>query len=243
MALRPHHPCPCGSGKQYRLCCMPKRIDESEQAAAEIREAQEPLERELCEFAVARLGPSASDEAFEAFRLDDPITIDEKDAYEPGLFSTWFLYAWIRDWKGARNTIARAFVESAGEEMPDAARYFVDLIVDTPHSFFEVTGVTPGRRIELRDLFLDTRHDVIERTASHALREDEIIYARVLPLSGFSLLMGGGAMPLPASEKPAILACRDELRSLFGTLSSFALLGSADTLRGMYLEMRRRRLE
>jgi hypothetical protein len=221
-------------------------LDESEQAALEIREAQEPLERALCGFAFERLGDGASDEtfeAFEAFRLDDPITIDEKDAQEPGLFSTWFLYAWIRDWNGTRNTIARAFAEFAGEELPDAAHGFLDLIVDTPHSFFEVAHVTPGRRIELRDLFLDTRHDVIERTASHALRKGEIIYARVLPLSGFSLLMGGGAIPLPAAEKPTILACRDELRGLFGTLSSFALLGSSDTLRGTYLEMRRRRLQ
>lgn len=76
-------PCPCGSGKKYKLCCLNaanSTADSPEMLTwRRIRRALDGLPNTMLRFTVETFGPTALEEAWEEFVLDTDLEYSEFD--------------------------------------------------------------------------------------------------------------------------------------------------------------------
>lgn len=237
-----NRPCPCGSGKKLKNCCLDRSEERLMEAARLARAAQEGLERRLHQFARELLGAKAPESAWREFVLEYGGI--EPDGPEIQLFEPWFLYEWRpkriggRDkWKGPL-TLAEAYVASQGETIGEREAAFVRAAVGGAAAFHEVLVTQPGCSLELRDVLSGQEFHVIEKSASKCLNAGDIVFGRVATFDGFALLIGAGSVVLPPMTKEPLLAIRRSLRgrNLRPAAELRAVL--ADEMRLLYLKAR-----
>lgn len=233
-------PCPCGSGRKYKHCCLPKdeTVAPDELTWRRVRRAIETLGGDLVREAARHFGEAGLDEAwdeFNVFELDEPF--DDESPYVT-LFFSWFLHDWLPDPHDTEVppaahgvTAAQAYLNRTGSRLDPIARRYVEACCAAPFSFHEVIDCRPGQGMRLRDVLLGTEIDVIEKTASRTLRASDIVFAKVVPIEGIALLEGLGPAAIPPVRKPELI----ELRKKLGTQQS---LFGADTLREFDFELR-----
>ena len=93
-------PCPCGSGKKYKHCCLNaanSTADSPEMLTwRRIRRALDGLPNTMLRFAVETFGPTALEEAWEEFVMNTDLEYSEFDPKTPHiqLFMPWFFHCW-----------------------------------------------------------------------------------------------------------------------------------------------------
>jgi len=234
-------PCPCGSGKKYKRCCLAATADLMEQAARSVRRVQDDVEPRVVRFLHSLHGPDAMDRAWEEFACghDDL----DPDGPESQLFQPWLLYSWIPEIAGpagrsSARSVAQLYLDEHGARLTPEESKFIQTTCDTPISFHDVVDVEPGRRLRLRDILLQTEHEVFEQSASETLRVGDVIYGRVVPYEKVALIIGTGAIPLPPIERRGPIRIRERLRKEFGEPTAAMILASAEQLRKLYLGLR-----
>jgi hypothetical protein len=233
-------PCPCGSGRKYKHCCLPKAeaIAPEELAWRRIRRAIDPLAGDLLREAMRRFDEAGLDEAWDEFNLwQDDEPYEDESPFAP-LFLSWFIYDWKPDpldtelpaaLHGA--TAAEALLARAGKRLDPIARRYAEACVAIPFSFHEVIDVHPGRGFRLRDVLLGTEAEVTERSGSDYVRDGDLLFAKVVPIDGLHLIEGMAPLPLPPDFKPPIIELRRKMKSLGD-------LFGADLVRDYDLELR-----
>ena len=220
-------PCPCGSGKKYKKCCLAK----DEAATTSIAVSEGAITRALgwlrehypeeSERAIAfEYFGSLEQEQFEA--LDElPEDLEEKvhlNAFE------WVLAEGEISPTGDEDDFVPVMELVLGEGGPlmDAhERRYLQFLATEPIDLYEVVEAEPGEGLWLVSTLADepTRFWVRERSASRSLREGDIFAARVLPFEP-SVLTGA----VYAFNRPQYLALRG--RILEGPRGSGGLLQS-----------------
>lgn len=244
-------PCPCGSGKKYKQCCL----------AAEQAELQAPeellwrqLRRELDGFQVRlhrfineHYGPDALDDAWRAFHLwvDDEEFFDaESPLIEP--FVTWMAYEWqpdddeeceVLDAALADVVPARAWLQRKGRSAAPLLREYVEACLAKPFSFYDVLEVRAGRGLVLEDVLTGSRHEVLDKSASQALEVGALIYARLVPVRGMVLLEAVWPFVLPPITRNEVVAQRQRMQHLTPVLDDQALHDWSDELRTICLDL------
>ena len=220
-------PCPCGSGKKYKKCCLAK--DEAAEASVAVSEG-----------AVARalgwLRDHYPDEFERAIALDyfDSLTPDqfeELDELPEDLLGMVHLNAF--EWVLAEGEIGLTEDEDdivpvmelvlgeGGPLMEANERRYLQLLATEPIDLYEVVEAEPGEGLWLVSTLAHEpkRVWVRERSASRSLREGDIFAARVLPCEP-SVLSGA----VYAFNRPQYLELRG--RILDGPRGSGGLLDS-----------------
>src|SRR5271166_219224 len=88
-----NEPCPCGSGKKYKHCCLPGYAPSIDHVWARQHEESDRLTREITRFALRKFGDRI-DEAWQDFNLRDvPKPLGEA-ADERQIFMPYFLFQW-----------------------------------------------------------------------------------------------------------------------------------------------------
>ena len=143
-------PCPCGSGKKYKKCCLREQAT-FDGRVMEIRRAQDEVERAIVHYALDMYGGDCTEEAWEEFAEDAHHV--EFEGPEMQVFWPWFYYDWqpehVDDATPESTTnlpgLAEEFLEERGRRLPDPQRQFVQAVIETPWSFHDVLEVEPGR--------------------------------------------------------------------------------------------------
>lgn len=198
-------PCPCGSGKKYKKCCL-REDDALAARVAEVRRDQERAESQVEHFAIARYGEDCLDDAWEDF--SNGFEDVEVDGPEMQHFVPWVYYDWKPEGDPRHRILARAFLDESGGELREAERRGLEAALATPMSFHDVLEVFPGRGMTLRDIILGGERHVHERSGSQTLEPGDFLFARIVPFGPFALMIGSGAVPFPPIEKGAILDFR-----------------------------------
>ncbi len=223
-------PCPCGSGKKYKHCCLrtQEAVSPEELTWQRVRRANDGLDRRLLDAAAKHFGPTGIDEAWAEFTLWD----DEAGGLDPGtphmqVFAPWFLYDWLPDPQETETppeshqlTAAQAYLRAAGRRLEPLTKRYLEAGVAAPFSFHEILDCEPGRGFRLRDVLLGTEASVLERSASRGVRAGDLIFAKVVPIDGIAVLDGSSPVAIPPGEKPRIIELRKNLahsRDLFGS--------------------------
>lgn len=217
-------PCPCGSGKKFKHCCLAKQepaLSPDDLAWRRIRREQEGLPARMLRFATDVYGPGVIGEAWSAFMLWDE---DEPD-FDPEsphlqVFMPWLLHCWTPDPLDTEVTDAavhemsptQVFLERGGHRIAPVLREYLQSCLAYPFSFHEVERCEPGHGIALRDVLTGERHDVRDRTASNSLQPHDVVFAQLASADGITLLESVAQVAFPPSDKVEIIDLRQRMR-------------------------------
>ena len=209
-------PCPCGSGKKYKHCCL----REEQRVAYESpwrkqHEASDRLTSELMRFVRAEFD-GVLPEVWQDFNQDTfPPAIDDFPG-ETQIFMPFFLFDWdpdrpVRSRAKRRKPgiVAQAFLEKRVHRLGDLERTILDLSIYTPLSFYEVLQCKPGFGMRLRDIFLGTEVEVEEHAGSQSMQPGSIVYAQLCRLPEVTAL----SRLAPYALRPGLKAELVELRA------------------------------
>lgn len=217
-------PCPCGSGRKFKKCCLDKQSSTSssgELAWRRIRRELEGLSGRMLRFAAATYGHEAVHEAWREFMLwdEDEAEFDDESPHA-AVFLPWMLHHWspnpdetdVADTRLHQVAPTRAYLERKGRQLSSLIREYLQSCLDQPFSFYEVEHVEPGRGMALRDLLTDEHHDVYERGASQSVAVHEVIYAQLASVDGITLIEALCPVSLSPGDKVPVITLRERMR-------------------------------
>jgi hypothetical protein len=186
-------PCPCGSGKKYKKCCLSKddAARKSARAPATLHELDQRLVEQMMRFGTTRFG-DAWLRAAEDF--------DDHEA-SAELFAPWAVYHFAVEGK----PLVHWFVDSQGRSLSGTERQWLEAQQASWLSVWEVTAVEPGKRITLEDLLTGEARTVEEVSGSKTLVSRDAFLGRVVDHGGLSVLCGSHPRPLPPAEAAEVV--------------------------------------
>ena len=188
-----NEPCPCGSGRKYKKCCMNREFARSSpvERIQSVHELDYALIRDISTFAETNFGSVWKD--------------FEKDfhdvAEEPGLAPHWSTCHFL-----VRGTTALAgYLDRTRKESPPLIIEWLEAQAAAWLSVWEVTAVEPGRSLTLRDLLSDEQRIVWEKSGSETLVVRDALLARIVDFKGDVLLCGSHSRPLPPLDAAEVV--------------------------------------
>lgn len=252
MTVGRNDPCPCGSGKKYKKCCLSSDLpaSEVEQLYQRLSKSYEKLEKRLGELAYRVFGQEGPAFALDEFlgwpEGDEPVESDFLDR-QGALFWPWFLFNWeyekdIDEFElegPEEKTIAELYAQDKGSRLDPIEQTLINAINRKPYSFWEVMGVVPGKSIDLQDILTGERITAQERTGSQTVQPADIVFGRVVPVNGVGIIFGIGATILPPESKAPVLELRLRLSGEKRDLNDDILLDWDVDIRRFYFDMER----
>lgn len=243
-------PCPCGSGRKYKRCCLQNEsapVPEDTPWQRQ-REASDRLTGEMLKFARRRF----EDEillAWMDFNQTFFAPLLEKAADEAQIFFPFLLFDWDPDRPRARRgrqpkpgVVARIFMEEKSKRLTDLERLILEQSIVQPLSFYEVVDCDPGRGMVLRDVLIGGESFVEEHAGSQFLRQGDLVYAQLSPLPGVTAASRMAPIIIPPRHKAEIVELRIELRrkvaKLNRDLAAEDLIHYREKIRRVYLDTR-----
>lgn len=186
MQIGRNEPCPCGSGKKYKRCCLAT----DEQAVRPPGQDLHDLDHRLC----VDMGTWAR-RRFHAETAgvyhEYPIDFGEREEHLT-LFGAWVTYE--RKLEG--RVLADWYLEERGRSLMAHEREWLTAQLASWLSVWEVIEVDPGKTIRLRDQLTGADRAVSEMSGSQTLSPHLMLLARVVVQDGLSLLVGMHPSPL-----------------------------------------------
>lgn len=187
-------PCPCGSGKKYKKCCLGKEevARGASRDTSHVHVVDERLVSEMLRFAARRFG-----KAFHRVEMDFR---DPGEAVQ--LFIPWSVYHFVIDGK----PVVRWFIEEQKRRLSDTESEWLEAQQASWLSIWEVTRVDPDRgRLWLRDLLSGEERTVREVSACETLAKRDVALGRVVDHAGMSVLCGLYPRILPPMEAAEVV--------------------------------------
>jgi len=239
-------PCPCGSGRKYKHCCLASQaaIDSVWQRQ---HEESARLVGEMMKFAGREFGELVL-EAWKDFNMSDfPKPLDDAGE-ECRLFMPYYLFQWDPERSPRskktyrRGLVASCYVGQESERFTELDWLFIEQATTQPISFYEVLRSHPGRGMAVRDILTGEETEVMERTASQTACPGDIIYAQIWHEPELAVLGCSAPMCIPPKKKIEVIELRKRLRKKIGKqnrdLTANDLVRYADTIREVYLDIR-----
>jgi hypothetical protein len=217
-------PCPCGSGKKYKHCCLNAA---SVQAAApadlpwrRLRALLDGYATKMLRFIAEAYGPLAVHEAWNEFMCDDDLEFDP-DTPLMQLFMPWFFHCWSPDpiatmvgEKSLHNVIpTAAYLSSKGRRLDPLFRRYLESLLTAPFTFFEVLACDPGTGMILRDVMTQEEHAVTERGASQGMQPGDLLFGQLASVDRLTMLEACNGFAIPPMEKAPIIELRAQIAS------------------------------
>ena len=253
MKIGRNAPCPCGSGKKYKKCCLNKKIEATPSQALYYRRLSEAYDRlvdRLIQFAIRTFGEEAAHVAMLEFLTWpepdadlDEVTLDRTES----LFWPWFVFNWEYDPLDADRqlsgpegrTVAELYAEAREKRIEPLERILIDHINRKPYSFWEVLQVDKGKTILLQDVFTGRRIEVQERSGSQYVNSGDLLFGRAVSVDGVGMLIGLNPFVIPIGRKPEIIQLRKKIRRHWSPVTDDALYDYDVEIREIYFHIDR----
>jgi hypothetical protein len=206
-------PCPCGSGKKYKTCCL-RRDEVGWQETPDSAGAFRPADRAPAIEKLLRFGSTPEFEEdrgigmalFWGGRLEDRAdeeirAVMELEQTEVN-FNTWFLFD--MDVEDGR-TVVDLFLTREGGRLAPGERAYLEKALGTHFRLYEVEEVRRDRGFRLKDLWSDETYEVKERAATHYFTRWDLMATRLMNLGGDAWVMDAGIYNFPYQAKEGIL--------------------------------------
>ncbi len=170
-----NEPCPCGSGKKYKRCCLTKGVPALGFTPEERQKALGMLER----FVEKELGRE-DDAAYDLFHDQWDVRVDELNPtwieLSEAVYDMWFYL----DYRLSGDAlVVDLFLDRNPLLDPGVFRY-LKLLRETALRLYEVVELLPGESVTLRDVLGGTKVTVRERLGSRSLTRHALVAARVI---------------------------------------------------------------
>lgn len=180
-----NEPCPCGSGKKYKKCCMQTQ---------EIKEnAERSLRKKILEFSREPLFKAEFEEARKVF-----LEGREPDEGDKVMLIDWFIHDYrLKDYG---KSIIELFYIEKNPFLPPVEKEILEGWQDTALRVYEVTGIERDRGIHIRDLFDNNEIFVNDIRSSRRMTKWDIGALRVIKTLG-KFYLSGAVCLLPATRR------------------------------------------
>jgi hypothetical protein len=241
-------PCPCGSGKKYKHCCLPGYAPSIDQVWARQHEESDRLTGEITRFALRKFGERIN-EAWQDFNLRDVPKPLEEAADERQIFMPYFLFQWNPDDRrtSARRqggVVARWYMLEKSTQLTAMQRMFLEQATTQPLSFYEVVWNEPGERVRVGDVLVGGETEVIERSGSRQLRPGDLLFAQIWRQPELAVFGSMAPICIPPDKKIEVIELRKTLKKRIAKqnryLAPHDLLRYADLIRATYLDIQDR---
>ncbi len=186
-------PCPCGSGKKYKHCCLKA---EANRAA---NDREEAIPRAI-HWLMTMHGEAVREALDEGFfgGLDDEEydrLPDQHDGVYEGILINaleWLVGDGSMSVKGEERRVADWLLGRGGPLFSVAQRQWIELLAAMPLRLYEILEVQPGEGMTLKDILLPERPPVLvrEKAGSQQANPYDLIAARILPVEDHFQLSG-----------------------------------------------------
>jgi hypothetical protein len=241
-------PCPCGSGKKHKHCCLPGYAPSIDHLWARQHEESDRLTREITRFALFKFGDQIY-EAWRDFNMCDVLKPLEEAGGERQIFMPYFLFQWNpcarrTTARGRGGVVARWYMLEKSKQLTAMERLFLEQATTQPLSFYEVVWNKPGERMAVWDVLIGGETEVIERSGSRNLRPGDLLFAQIWHQPELAVFGSSAPICIPPDKKIEVIELRKKLKSRIAKqnryLTPHDLLRYADLIRGTYLDIRDR---
>lgn len=197
-------PCPCGSGKKYKKCCLNKdEIKRSERTSATPKEIE--LRDRLVSFSAKERYKKDLEKAYHLFcrrPFKEPLILDKDGEINFGFFLDWFIHDFT-----LRNgmTVIEEFYQEKKGKLSEEEVSLMKCEMASYLSIYEVVSVTPEVGLRLKDLIINEEMDILEVKGSLMLVKWDVIFARVIKMGSVNKLSGMITV-IPRGNKEEILS-------------------------------------
>ncbi len=208
-----NEPCPCGSGRKYKACCLDKEEAARRASGSASRPPltghQSELFGELADFAHREFG-AFTKKGLELFpRLDDfknesgvPFPFDERQEGE------WLIrmsYGILFDYPVSENgeAIAARFLRRRSASLRDSERAWLQQMLQAPVTPYEILEVQRDVGLRARNLWSGEEMFINERLATRDVSVWDVLAGRVIR-DGARLVLEGGAYLFPPEQKQVL---------------------------------------
>ncbi|MEI8122637.1 MAG: SEC-C metal-binding domain-containing protein [bacterium] len=233
-------PCPCGSGRKYKKCCLLKE------------EATRPLTKQLLREASAKAASLLMDfalkypEPVKRPLLNRPVPElpdeEAQSALSNNLLTPWVLYLWCppddseQILPSERTAVAR-FLRKEGSNLDGITRRFIEAARSEPFTYWQVQSVSPGESLLLQDMATGEERVVLDAASSSMASQWDIFFAQVVGLDGVNILNGMGLYPLPPFRfRQSVDTFISEIKPAGGSIDRHGLLRRQGDLIHHYLK-------
>lgn len=191
--VRRNEPCPCGSGRKYKKCCLHQHEvgEASQRDRHALHELDWKLVGKLSDFAMAR---------FDCMWEDLAEDLGEPEALLQ-LLVPWFVY----EHRIEGVTVVDWYVEEHGRRLSGAERAWIDAQRAAWLSVWEVVDVERGAGLTLRDLLSGETRRVHEVSGSQTLVVRDAVLGRVVDHQDVSIVCGMHGRRLPPFEAAEVV--------------------------------------
>lgn len=238
-------PCPCGSGKKHKTCCLASS-SASDFQYRHSRQTHASLIPKLMTFAFESFGPELVNEAWKDFNDDESVEDYQPESPMEPLFMPWFLFNWIVELKPPANeyretSVAELFLHYHGNRINSDEEALLRAANRCPYTLCEVIEVRTGIGMTLYDLLRRVRYRVVERSGAEIVKRGEIIYCATTKVDGFLSNIGTGPYALRPTAKRDVLDLRKWILEQIGNseITTEHLHEFECDIRGLYLHLLR----
>ena len=185
-------PCPCGSGKKYKKCCLPKT-----RSQRKVDEDESNLRDKILKFAASERFSYDWKRALDMYRVGSE-AVDLEEFPEEVEFIDWF----IHDYRctGSREPLVTIFAREKAASLNERQRRILTEWQNTLFGVYEVIGISRREGVQLRDIITGEEYFVYDVSASNAATLWDLLVARVISVDGRLGLSGAGRL-LPQTRK------------------------------------------
>ncbi|KJR41157.1 SEC-C motif domain protein [Candidatus Magnetoovum chiemensis] len=181
-------PCPCGSGKKYKKCCLSQNYIE----IGKEQSLNRRLVIDLLKFFENNYNDLLEDALLLFWDGFDPVEYfsDEEAQYVEGHFWEWLIYDYpVVDDNEEYKTLIEVYIEKKKKITPDEHNV-LKIMNNSTLSLYEVQDVFPGKGLLLKDLLFGKEYDVREKSGSMEIEKWDILACRLLHLDGIYIICG-----------------------------------------------------
>lgn len=212
-------PCPCGSGKKYKNCCIGKsKEDPTELLWRRIGKVNKELTNKILTHTIKHYGNGAIHDAWEEFIGDPTVPFDPKTRLIT-VFMPWFLYNWYPDEYGeveyphdlVEDQPALFFLKRQRKRLSPLECAYIEASIREPLTFLEVIDSMPGQRFTLKDIFLDRELSVIEKSGSQNAQKGDILFGKCITIENLTTLEACGHFLIQPIHKLHLINIREKI--------------------------------
>ncbi len=244
-------PCPCGSGRKYKLCCL-REVEVLDGEWRRLREAEgralPPVWTEAYDRYDKRLLQASWCVFHDETEFPDPVPLGPED---DTIFLPWMALDFDRSWVARRRDRQglpeRPLVVDHLERHQDALdpleRAYLEAASASPFTFLAVRSVTPGRSLALHDILTGQDYVVLDRNASTTAAPGAILFAKVVTIGRVSILVGVAPYQIPPNWHNAIIEWRERAARTQGSLTPQTLRSLSANVVAFYRQIVRELLD
>ena len=191
-------PCPCGSGRKHKHCCLLEQERMEQQARDDER-----VGRSISDWSVEQFGDELA-QAFDEFHPESR-RIEERDF---ALLLTWFISD--RELDGGGTPLERYL---ARPDLDPGEHEVAERIAAAWLGLHRVRAVAPGRSVELEDILTGAAIVAVSESVSREVVCWDLVLCRVMP--GRPLTLWGPVLVYAPDEEPELRVELDRLADAY----------------------------